>query len=102
MSVTLTEICVRYLPHLTWSSNTRNVQSTFRVLLEVLCEMALQAVEWGSMDWIDLAQDTDRWRDLVNVVMNIRFPQNAKNLLTSWRAVSFSRRILLHIVNLVS
>jgi hypothetical protein len=28
--------------------------------------------EWkGGMDWIDLAQDTDRWRALVNSVMNL-------------------------------
>jgi hypothetical protein len=26
----------------------------------------------GSMDWIDLAQDIDRWRAVVNVVMNLR------------------------------
>jgi hypothetical protein len=25
---------------------------------------------WGGMDWIDLAQDTDQWRALVNTVMN--------------------------------
>jgi hypothetical protein len=29
----------------------------------------LQEVGWGSMDWIDLAQDRDRWRPLVNVVL---------------------------------
>jgi hypothetical protein len=29
---------------------------------------------WGSMDWIDLAQDMDQWRALVNMVMNLRVP----------------------------
>jgi hypothetical protein len=26
----------------------------------------------GAMDWIDLAQDSDRWRDLVNAALNLR------------------------------
>jgi hypothetical protein len=28
---------------------------------------------WGGMDWIDLAQDRDQWRALVNMVMNLQF-----------------------------
>jgi hypothetical protein len=37
-------------------------------------KMDLQQVEWWGMDWIDLAQDRDRWRALVNAVTNLRIP----------------------------
>jgi hypothetical protein len=32
----------------------------------------LREIEWGGMDWIDLAQDRDQWRALVNMLMNLR------------------------------
>jgi hypothetical protein len=36
-------------------------------------KMDLTDIGWDGMDWIDLAQDTDQWRALVNAVMNLRF-----------------------------
>jgi hypothetical protein len=45
-------------------------------------KMDLKEVGWGT-DWIELVQDSDRWRALVNAVMNLRVPQNAGNFLTS-------------------
>jgi hypothetical protein len=35
-------------------------------------KMDLGEVGWGGIDWIDLAQDRDRWWALVNKVMNLR------------------------------
>jgi hypothetical protein len=32
----------------------------------------LREIGWGSVDWIQLAQDRDRWQALVNTVMNLR------------------------------
>jgi hypothetical protein len=37
-------------------------------------ELDLREMGWDGMDWIDLAQDRDRWRALVNTVMNLRVP----------------------------
>jgi hypothetical protein len=36
-------------------------------------KMDLREIGWLGMDWIDLAQDKDHWRALVNTVMNLQF-----------------------------
>jgi hypothetical protein len=37
-------------------------------------KMNLREEEWGGVNWIHLTQDRDRWRALVNTVMNLRVP----------------------------
>jgi hypothetical protein len=37
-------------------------------------EIGLREIGWDGGDWIDLAQDMDQWRALVNTVINLRVP----------------------------
>jgi hypothetical protein len=37
-------------------------------------KMDLREIEWDGIDWIDLAQNRDQWRVIVNTVMNLRVP----------------------------
>jgi hypothetical protein len=46
-------------------------------------KMDLWERRFGDVDWIHLAQDRDKWRALVNTVMNLRVPYKAGNFLTS-------------------
>jgi hypothetical protein len=40
----------------------------------IVCTMTRIEIGWGGMDWIDLVQDRDQWRALVNMVMNLQVP----------------------------
>jgi hypothetical protein len=62
----------------------------------------LKEIEWGGMDWIDLVQDRDQWRGLVNTVTNLRVPQNVGKFLSNCTTGGFSRRAQLHGVSLMS
>jgi hypothetical protein len=37
-------------------------------------KMDLREIGWDGMDWIDVSQDRDQWKALVNTVMNLRVP----------------------------
>jgi hypothetical protein len=45
--------------------------------------MDLREIGWDGMDWIDLSQDTDQWRALMNMIKNLRVPLDAGQLAAS-------------------
>jgi hypothetical protein len=59
-------------------------------------KIVLREIGRDGMDWIDLAQDRDKWKALVNTVMNLRVPKNAGKFLSSCKICGFSRRAQLH------
>jgi hypothetical protein len=44
--------------------------------------MYLREIGWDGVDWIDMAQDRDQWRALVNTVLNLRVPLIAGKFLS--------------------
>jgi hypothetical protein len=44
---------------------------------------------------VDVAQDRDKWRAVVNSVMNLQFPKNTVNFFSKWGTVTFQKRTLL-------
>jgi hypothetical protein len=62
-------------------------------------KMDLRKIGWGGIDWIDLTQNRDRWRALVNTVMNLRVPYDVGKFLSSSTTGGFSTRVQLHRVS---
>jgi len=58
--------------------------------------MDLQEVGGGCEDWMELAQDRDRWLALVSTVMNLRVPKMRGISRLAAETDSFTRRTLLH------
>jgi hypothetical protein len=54
--------------------NVRTFMLLYWYNWEVSIKVDLQEVGCGGMDWIELAKDKDRWRALMNAVMNLRGP----------------------------
>jgi hypothetical protein len=61
--------------------------------------MDLGEVGWGDVDWIGLAQDRNRWRALVNSVLNLRVPRNAGKLSSDLASSGLSGSAQLYIVS---
>jgi hypothetical protein len=51
------------------------------------------------VDWIGLARDRNKWRALVNAVMNLQVPKNAVKLSSDYTTGGFSSNARLHITN---
>jgi hypothetical protein len=59
----------------------------------------LREIAWGGLDWIGLAQDRDKWRALVNAVMNFRGPRNAGKVWSGYTTGGFSSSAHIHRVS---
>jgi hypothetical protein len=58
--------------------------------------MDLGEVGWSNVDWIGLARDRNRWRALVNSVLNLRVPWNAGKLSSGLTSSGLLSSVQLH------
>jgi hypothetical protein len=56
---------------------------SYRRSLEDNVKTKLKEIEMEGVDWIQLVQDRDKWRALVNTPMKLRVPKNARNFLSN-------------------
>jgi hypothetical protein len=61
--------------------------------------MGLGEVEWGDVDWIGLAKDRNRWRALVNSVLNLGISRNAGKLSSGLTSSGLFSSVQLHRVS---
>jgi hypothetical protein len=57
----------------------------------IILRWNLERWDGGGMDWIDLAQDKDQWRTLLNTILNLLIPWNIGKFLNSCATGGFSR-----------
>jgi hypothetical protein len=62
-------------------------------------KMDILEIGWGGVDWIGLAQDRDKWRALVNVVMNLQVPRNDGKLSSGYTIGGLSSSVQFHRVS---
>jgi hypothetical protein len=62
--------------------------------------MILVQIGWSGADWIDLAQDRDKWRAVMNAVMNLRVPYSSGNFRVCAQLVG--PRVVLSSIQLVA
>jgi hypothetical protein len=80
-----------------WKRNLK-VRDYWQILCrwEGYIEMYLKENGKEGAGWINLAQDGNKWRPLVNTIMNFRVTHNAEKFSTGSRNISFLKRTLLH------
>jgi hypothetical protein len=62
-------------------------------------KMDLVERAWGGVDWISLAQDRDKWRAVLNAVINLRVPEIAVKLSSDYITCGLCSRAELHRVS---